>query len=126
MQYIELVAILAVIQFFAFGALTGRARRLSGLQAPAIIGNEKFERMYRVQTNTLELLIAFLPALFLAGKYWPTPMIVITGFVYLIGRHIYWRAYARDPSKRGVGFMLSMIPTLILIILALPGILKSL
>ena len=61
MQYIELVAIMAVLQFLSFGALTGRARRQSGLKAPAIIGHEGFERMYRVQMNTQELLIAFRP-----------------------------------------------------------------
>lgn len=126
MQYIELVAILAVLQFLSFGALTGRARRQSGLKAPAITGHEGFERMYRVQINTLELLIAFLPALFLAVIYWPAPWVAGLGVVYLIGRVAYWRAYISDPSKREIGFMMSMLPTLILAILALLGIILSL
>jgi glutathione S-transferase len=126
MQYVELVAVTAVLQFFMFGALTGRARRDSGLKAPAITGHEGFERMYRVQMNTLETLVAFLPVLFLAAKYWPAPLVAGLGAVYLIGRHLYWRAYVSDPSKRGMGFMLSMLPTLGLLVLALVGIILSL
>jgi glutathione S-transferase len=126
MQYVELVAILAVLQFLSFGALTGRARRQSGLKAPAITGHEGFERMYRVQMNTLELLIAFLPALFLAAKYWPTSMVTGLGVIYLIGRFTYWRAYVGDPSTRGLGFMTSMIPTMLLATLAFLGIILSL
>jgi glutathione S-transferase len=126
MQYVELVAVIAVLQFLAFGALTGNARRQSGLKAPAITGHEGFERMYRVQMNTLELLIAFLPALFLAAKYGPSYVVAGLGAVYLLGRLIYWRAYVSDPSKRGTGFMLSMLPTLFLAIIALLGIVLSL
>lgn len=126
MQYVELIAVIAVLQYFSFGALTGRARRQSGLKAPAVTGHEGFERMYRVQLNTLETLVAFLPALFLAAKYWPTPLVAGLGVVYVIGRHIYWRAYVSDPSKRGFGFMMSMLPTLFLLILALVSIILSL
>ena len=126
MQYVELVAVIAVLQFFSFGALTGRARRLSGLKAPAVTGHEGFERMYRVQMNTLETLIAFLPALLLAAKYWPTSLVAGLGAIYVIGRHIYWRAYVSNPSKRGIGFMLSMVPTFFLLILAFVGIVLSL
>ncbi len=122
MQYVDLIAILALLQFFSFGALTGRARSLSGLEAPAMTGDEGFERMYRVQMNTLELLVLFLPALFLAAKYWPAVAVAGLGAIYLVGRHLYWRAYVSDPSKRGLGFMLSMLPTLILLVMTLAGI----
>jgi glutathione S-transferase len=121
MQYVELVGILAVAQYLAFGALTGQARRVSGLKAPAVAGHVGFERMYRVQMNTLETLIAFLPALFLAARYWPAYVVAGLGVVYLIGRIIYWRAYVGDPSRRTIGFMLSIIPTLILCALAAVG-----
>jgi glutathione S-transferase len=126
MQYVELVAVIAVFQFFFFGAMTGRARRESGLKAPAITGHDGFERMYRVQMNTMETLIAFLPALFMAAKYWPSALVAGLGVFYVIGRHLYWRAYVSDPSKRGTGFMMSMLPTLFLLLLALVGIILSL
>jgi glutathione S-transferase len=121
MQYIYLVAILAILQFLAFGALTGQARRDSGLKAPTMTGHDGFERMYRVQMNTLETLVAFLPSLFLAAQYWPAYVVAGLGLLYLIGRILYWRAYVADPSTRSLGFMLSMLPTLALAVLALVG-----
>jgi len=126
MQNVELIAVLAVIQFFFFGAMTGRARRKSGLKAPLMTGDEAFERMYRVQMNTLETLVAFLPVLLIAPKYWAPNLITVVGCIYLIGRFIYWKTYVTNPEKRGLGFMLSMISTFILIILAFLGIMKTL
>ncbi len=122
MQYVELVALLAVIQFFFFGMMTGRARAKSGLQAPAMTGDEGFERMYRVQMNTLEILVLFLPSLMIAAKYWPTLIVAGLGAVYLIGRFIYWRAYVGNPPSRALGFILSILPSIILAGLALVGI----
>jgi hypothetical protein len=126
MPYIELIAILSVLQFLFFGVMTGLARKKSGLKAPAVTGDEGFERMYRVQMNTLEPLVVFLPALFIAGQYWPPLMMAGIGVVYLIGRFIYWRAYVSAPSKRALGFMLSILPTVTLIILSILGIILSL
>jgi hypothetical protein len=93
-------AILAVLQFIVFIALAGRVRGQSGRRAPAVTGHEGFERMYRVQMNTLGLLIVFLPSPFLAGKYWLPSLVAGIGAVYLIGRLAYWRAYVSAPSTR--------------------------
>lgn len=121
MHYVDLIASLALLQFMAFTFLTGRARAVSGLQAPAMTGDPRFERMYRVQMNTLELLIAFLPALFLAAKYGSPVWVALLGSVFIIGRLLYWRAYISDPSKRALGFLLSLLPIAILVILAIVG-----
>jgi glutathione S-transferase len=126
MHYVNLVAILAVIQFMSFIILTGRARIVSGLQAPAVTGDEGFERMYRVQMNTLELLIAFLPSLFLAAQYWPAPIVAGIGAVFLVGRFAYWRGYVSAPAKRATGFLLSLFPTTILALMAIVGIILAL
>jgi glutathione S-transferase len=125
MHYVELVATLAALQFLAFGALTGSARKASGLKAPAVTGDQGFERMYRVQMNTLELLIAFLPSLFLAAKYWSPILVAVIGAIYVVGRFLYWRAYVTVPSKRSLGFFLSMVPTAALSLMALVGILMA-
>lgn len=121
MLFVQLVAILAVLQYLFFGKLAGDARAKSGLKAPATTGHDGFERMYRVQMNTLETMAAFLPALFLAAVYWPEWLVAGLGAVYLVGRLVYWRAYVADPSKRFVGFMLSAAPTILLALLALVG-----
>lgn len=126
MQYVELVAIIAVFQFLFFGVMTGKARDKAGLEAPKVVGDEGFERMYRVQMNTLEALFMFMPALFIAANYWSHFLVSGLGAVYLLGRFIYWRAYVTAPKKRGLGFMLSLIPTLILMLLSVVGIGMSL
>ena len=125
MQYVELVAILAVLQFIFFGFMTGQARSKSGLKAPATSGAESFERMYRVQTNTMETLVAFLPSLLIAGKYWSPLLVSAIGLLYIIGRFIYWQAYTKDPSKRGLGFMVSLFPTIALALLSVIGVLMA-
>jgi len=122
MNYIDLIALLAVGQLVFFAVLVGRARIRYGVKAPAVSGHEMFERAYRVQMNTLELMVAFLPALFIAAKYWPQNYVAGVGVVYLVGRFIYWRSYVGAPASRAPGFILSMIPVMVLIVGGLAGI----
>lgn len=119
MNPIDIVACLAVLQYLFFGSLVGQARTRYGVKAPATTGHEQFERAYRVQMNTLELLVALLPALYLAGRYWPAPYVAAAGAVYLVGRLLYWRAYVSTPATRGLGFMLSIVPVISLTLAAL-------
>lgn len=125
MNYVDLVAVFAVIQLVFFGVLVGRARGQYGVVAPAVTGHEMFERAYRVQMNTLELMVAFLPSLFIAARYWPQSYVAIAGVVYLVGRLIYWRSYTAAPKTRGLGFMLSTLPILALLIGSLVGIIHD-
>lgn len=111
MNPVDIVAVLAVIQFMFFGALVGRARDRYGVKAPAVSGHEMFDRAFRVQMNTLEQLVCFLPALLIAGRYWAPWVVAAIGFVYLVGRLIYWRAYTREPRSRAIGFVLTIAPT---------------
>ena len=122
MMWIDLVAVLALLQFIAFGMLVGAARSKYGVHAPAPAGHPQFERMYRVQMNTLELLLAMLPAMYLAARYWSPTLVAVGGAVYLLGRLVYWRAYTKDPASRTLGFGLSIFPILAMLLSALAGI----
>lgn len=110
MTLVHLVALLAVLQYLVFGALVGRARGLYGIKAPAVTGHELFERAYRIHMNTLELLVALLPLLYIAVQYWSPAWVAGAGVVYLIGRMLYWRSYSTDPDRRALGFLLSIAP----------------
>ena len=77
----------------------GGARGRYGVKAPAIIGNEIFERHFRVQQNTLELLVILLPGLYLFSRYFSPFVAAGLGLVYLIGREIYALSYVKDPAK---------------------------
>lgn len=125
MNYVDLVALLAVAQLVLFAVLVGRARGRYGVKAPAVSGHEGFERAYRVQMNTLELMVAFLPVLFIAAKYWPPSYVAGVGAVYLVGRILYWRSYVAAPASRGLGFALSMLPILALLIGGIAGALRG-
>jgi len=115
MYYVELVAILVLLQYLLFAMLVGRERVRSKIKAPAVTGSEAFERIYRVQVNTLELMVMLLPGLFIAARFWPAPWVAGIGAVYLLGRLLYWRAYVRDPASRSLGFALSILPVLVLL-----------
>jgi glutathione S-transferase len=126
MAWVDLVALLAIIQLVVFGVLVGRARGLYGIAAPATSGHPVFERYFRVQMNTIETLLVFLPALFIAAKYWLPGYVALVGAVYLVGRIVYLRAYVRDPKSRSLGFSLSMLPTLALVLAGLVGAVRAL
>ena len=121
MNYVHIVAVLAILQFFLFGISVGRARARYGIEAPATSGNELFERAFRVHMNTLEQLVGFLPALLIAALYWPDAIIAGIGAVYLVGRFIYRQSYLANPAKRSAGFLLTVIPTFILLAAAILG-----
>jgi len=121
MPLVDLVAVSALLQFFVFAGLVGRARGKYGVHAPAVTGHEMFERAYRVQMNTLELLVLFLPGLYIAAKYWPDSYVAGCGVLYLAGRVLYQQAYMSAPAKRGPGFLLSIAPCFALLIAGLAG-----
>jgi glutathione S-transferase len=125
MVLVELVVLLALLQFVVFAMLVGRARGKYGVSAPAVTGHEMFERYYRVQMNTLELLLVFLPSLWLAALHWSPMLVGGIGVIYLIGRVWYLLAYVNDPSKRAIGFVLSFAPVIILLLMALVGVIHT-
>ena len=125
MAAVELVTVLALLQYFFFGLAVGQARGKYGIKAPAITGDPIFERVYRVQMNTLEVLIIFLPALWMAAHHMNSTYVALIGAVYIIGRFIYWRSYVNDPSTRSLGFALSMLPTLILVVITAVGLVRE-
>ena len=121
MHFVHIVALLAVVQFIIFGTLVGAARGKYGIAAPAMTGNDHFERAVRVHMNTLEQLICFLPALLIAANYWSPTYVAAVGVVYLVGRTLYRQAYVADPAKRGLGFLLTFMPTTLLAVAGLVG-----
>jgi uncharacterized MAPEG superfamily protein len=121
MEFVAIVTVLALLQYIYFGVLVGQARGKFGVNGPAVTGHPVFERYFRVQMNTLELLVAFLPALWLFAQYISPMWAAILGAIYLVGRFLYLRAYVADPAKRGLGFGLSMLPTLALLLGGLIG-----
>jgi len=126
MNLVAVVILLALLEFVVFGALVGRARVRYGVKAPATSGNEVFERHFRVHYNTLEALIVFVPSIWLFGLYVSPQWGAALGAIYLVGRIVYFRSYVADPAQRSVGFGMSLLPMLALLIGALLGVGRTL
>lgn len=125
MIWIQLIIILALIQLAVFVVIVGKARVRFGVKAPAIYGNVEFERYYRVQMNTIELLILFIPSIFLASIYWSPYLMTALGFIYLIGRIMYFFAYTQG-KNRVVAFLMSFTPIVIFMVAGLFGTIRAL
>jgi len=121
---IALVTLLSLALFFWMGADVARARIRFGVFAPAVTGHPEFERHFRVQANTLEGLVLFLPALWvfaltidgLRGSVLGDKIGAALGLVWIVGRVIYMRSYVRDPASRGLGFGVQALATVLLLI----------
>jgi len=116
MAYVLLVIVLALLQYFFFSIAVGRARGKYGVHAPAIAGNEIFERYFRVHMNTLEQLIMFIPAVWLFAQFVSPNWAAGLGGVYLVGRVVYFLSYVKDPKSRGLGFALTSVPSLVMLV----------
>ena len=119
MDFVIIVVILALIQYIGFGILVGRARGKYNVPAPASSGDPIFERYWRVHQNTLEQLVAFLPAILLYSSLGNPVIAAGAGVVYLLGRLLYLRSYVANPESRAIGFLLTFAPTAFMMIASL-------
>jgi uncharacterized MAPEG superfamily protein len=121
MALVAIVAALALVEYVIFGLQVGQARGRYGVKAPATTGHELFDRTYRVQQNTGEQLLVFLPSLYLFAAYVSAPIGALLGLGFLVGRVLYARGYVADPEKRGPGFLIGFVATLVLLLGGLGG-----
>ena len=121
MELVVIVIMLALVEYIVLGARVGFARGRTGLEAPAVTGNEEFERHFRVHYNTIEQLIMFVPGIWFFAQYVHVLGAVGVGLVFIAGRGIYAVSYVKDPATRGTGMMLTMLPCWILVLGALGG-----
>src|SRR5690606_17338932 len=121
MELVAIVVSLALLQYTYFGGLVGRARVKYNVQAPAVSGDPVFERYYRVQMNTMESLVIFLPSIFIFASYISANIAAGLGIIFIIGRQLYQRAYVKDPNTREIGFILTILPSIILALGGLAG-----
>jgi glutathione S-transferase len=122
-HFTALVTCLAILVYLATLFQVGRARATFGVKAPAIIGHPDFERVFRVQQNTLEWMPIFLPSLWLFAIYVSDAIAALLGLVWIAGRILYMIGYAQAANKRSNGFMVQASAAVVLWLGALGGIL---
>ena len=121
-----LATLLAVGLYFSTGLLVARARGRTGIKAPATTGHPDFERAFRVQQNTLEWMPIFLPALWLCALFVSDRWAAAGGAVWIVGRVLYVRGYLEAANKRGTGFAVQALASVVLWLAALAGVIVTL
>jgi glutathione S-transferase len=122
----SLVTLLVLVLLIATAMNVGRARMKYGIKAPAVSGNELFERAFRIQMNTLENVVGILPALWLYAAFIGDRGAAVAGMIWLAARVWYAIAYQADPNKRGGGFGVAFLTFIGLWAGALWGVVKVL
>ena len=125
MELPAIITLIALIEYMVFTFRVGLSRQQFNVPAPAMSGHPEWERRLRVQQNTLEQLMIFLPALWIFAVFVSAPIGAGIGLLFLIGRPIYAAAYQRDPESRTVGFLMGFFATVILLVGGLGGLLYS-
>jgi len=121
-----LVTLAALLFYFWTGIEVARARRKYSLPAPATTGNADFERVFRVQMNTLEWLPLFLGTLWIFAMYWDDRVAALIGAVWIVGRVLYAHGYTAAADQRSTGFTIQGIAVLLLFLGSLAGAIMSL
>lgn len=116
MVWVSAVILLAVLQYLVLGALVGRARGKYGVAAPATTGHPQFERWFRVHQNSLEMLMAFIPSMWLFALWVSPTWAVGIGLLFVAARIIYSIQYVNEPNSRHLGAGLSFLAVFALVI----------
>jgi glutathione S-transferase len=114
-HFTGLVSLLAILFYFFTSARVARARAKYKIAAPAITGNADFERVFRVQMNTLEWMPIFLPSLWLFAIYVSDRWAALVGLVWIVGRIVYMLGYEQATEKRSPGFFIQALACIVLV-----------
>lgn len=122
MDMTALIILLALAQYVYFTLRVGAGRVRYGVDAPKTAGDERWERLYRVQMNTLEQLVVFVPGMLLFSHYASARWAWVPGVIFIVGRQLYAWEYLRDPKSRGPGMGITLTANAILLGGALVGV----
>jgi glutathione S-transferase len=123
--YTAAVTLLALAFYMVVSVVAGQARAKYRIKAPAVTGHENFERAYRVQMNTVEQMVFFLPALWLCAVLLSDTGAAAGGLIWVIGRAVYAVSYLDAPEKRGPGMGISMLAQIGLFLGAAYGLVRA-
>lgn len=124
MDHATLIVLLALLQYVWFTGRVGLARGKYGVNAPACDGDENFDRLFRVQQNTMEQLIIFIPAVYAFSYYLSELWMMVPGLAFIIGRFLYSAEYQKDPKSRTPGMAITLLSNVVLVLGGLFGLIK--
>jgi glutathione S-transferase len=120
------MTLLAVLWYFVTISHVAIMHGKTKIHAPAMTGDPALERSVRVQTNTLEQLVAFLPAMWIYARFGNPRWAAIACAVWIVGRIIYAIGYWQDAKGRTPGFAITAFALIAVWIAAMVSVVKAL
>jgi glutathione S-transferase len=123
MQWTAWTTLACMIMYVWIFFNVGRARIKYKVLAPSMDGPKEFLSANRVQVNTVEQMILFLPLLWLCATFLSDRVAAAAGAIWVLGRVFYALGYYSAPSKRVTGYAISTVANLTLLIGSIGGLL---
>ena len=125
MNMIYLLILVSLLQYTYFTIKVGQGRGKYGVKAPAVTGNESWERLYRVQMNSQEQLLIFIPSIYFCAAYLSGTVAQALGVLFIVFRFVYARSYVKDPASRSIGFAVSGVANIALLVGGIVGVMMA-
>ncbi len=121
-----LMLVTGLLIYFGLSVIVGQARARWNVPAPQTSGHPEFEKRYRVQMNTLEQLAFFVPGVILCAPVEGDVFTASFAAIWCVGRILFALGYYRDPAKRSLGFVLTLLPGLVMVLAGAHGAIAAL
>jgi len=109
MELTIIIIVAALLQYSFFIFKVGFSREKYGVLAPKTVGNEQWERLFRVQQNTMEQLVIFIPAIVIFSHIVSMQWALLPGVLFIVGRQAYYHLYTKNPASRAPGMVLGFL-----------------
>jgi len=116
MENTILIILVALLQYIFFVMKVGFTRGKYEVNAPKTVGHDTWERYFRVQQNTMEQLVIFIPAIVIFTIYVSEKWAMLPGILFIIGRQVYYFLYIKSPASRGPGVALSFFSNMAMVL----------
>lgn len=116
---IVIVTVASLIFYIATLVGVGLARKACAVPPPAMTGPPRLERALRVQGNTVEGMVLYLPSLWMFSLYYDPRIAAGLGAAWIVGRIAFMVGYMKDPKLRAPGYGLQLLATMALMFGAL-------
>ena len=110
------IVIIALSLYMLASFQVGRMRSKHQVPAPLTDGPEPFLRAFRVQQNTLEQLIVFIPSLLIFAYVISDGIAALLGLIFIAARVVYAFGYYQDAKKRMPGFLIALLVQIVLLV----------
>ncbi len=115
---------LLVIVILSFQVI--RARVKYAIPSPQMTGSDEFMRTLRAHANSVEVVVVFLPLLWMTALATRDEIAAVIGVFWPISRILYASGYYKEAKKRFPGFIMGSVVIAVLFVISSIQIVRSL